>query len=128
PSSPARPSSPTAARSSGSRGEAGTETALQRPLVTQLRCKPSDQAVELTCAVDERVEVTARGVLDVFPRFQRDLVQGKLVNPVAQAVRAVGEVAAQPLQRGRAGRGLVVAATDVLHVLGGQGDDEVGAV
>ena len=94
--------------------------------------EPRDELVQqvgdLARALDEHVEVAARGIVDVFPRLELHLVQPHRREPVPQRARPVGQVAGEPLERAGVRRRLRVHAAHPRHVLAGERDHEVGAV
>src|ERR1700686_3876507 len=103
-----------------------------RTVVTRQTLQPRNDDVQergdLLRALEEHVEVAARGVHDVFSGLELDLVQAHSGQPIGERSAVVGKVAREAFEGGRARRRPRMDAPHPQHVLACQRDDEVGGI
>jgi hypothetical protein len=83
---------------------------------------------DFACTVEEDVEVAPRGVDDVLFGFEHHFVQAHRREPLPQRRAAVGQIAREALERGRAWRRGWVRSAHPEHVLTRERDHEIGGV
>ena len=82
--------------------------------------------MDLGRALVEHLDLATGGIVDVFPRLQRDVLEAERSDAFGKRTGTCRQLASETLERSRAIRGFGVTPAHVLDVLTGHGDDEVG--